>query len=420
MVRRRNTYRRLRQVLAAKECGHTILEVMVAFSLLLIILIPLGTALGTAQLVTGKSRSRTTAVNLADRELERARLLTFDDVLSEPETTEIVGTKTFYLKTRVTWLDDDYDQVEPRDPIPADYKRVTVTVRWDNMGGLAPVRLMSIVARRSEEAGVNEGNLRVYVNDSQGDPVEDVRIQISGPESPTDWTDENGQVLFPYLRPSPRPNDYTVTASKSRYIDERGEAEATQNATVNASQTTHVVLVLERPGSLVLRLVDPLGNLVNKRSRVTLDNETLGTQDFSSRTGEFEIDDLFPAWYELTASAASYEPTPAPISVELTPAETSELNVALTPHPPAQLHLEVFDGRSGERLGPAAVTITNNDGGPPLETDTNGNGLLEASLAEGVYTVNVVLAGYGAYANSNVVLEASRTARLRVDLNPSP
>jgi hypothetical protein len=245
--------------------------------------------------------------------------------------------------------------------------------------------------------------------------MQDVRIDVAtGPSSPIwDETDENGQVLFSMLDPSEEEGDYTVSATKTGWICRPDTANQTTTVIVNETRTLQ--FIMGQPGGLIVHLLDPLGNLVGKNSRITLSSPESGSQEYSSHDGNFAITDLFPGSYDLTAWAASYESTPEPIPIEIQPNQTTELNVTLYPRPSGHIHLNVFD-HSGVSIGPASVSITNNDTSENVETQTNDNGVLEIQLEEGTYSVAVSMEGYQTQSHT-IAVEASGNTFLDVYLD---
>ncbi len=278
------------------------------------------------------------------------------------------------------------------------------------------VEMVTYVSRESEEKVVTGGNILVTAKDTDNNLLQNVRIDIStGPSGPIwDETDIDGEVLFSMLDPSVEEGDYTVAATRTGWICRPDTAN--QTITVIVNETRNLEFIMGQPGILIVHLLDPLGNLVGKNSRITLSSAESGTQEFSSHDGNFTVSDLFPGSYDLIAWAASYDSTPQPISIEIQPMQTTEINVTLHPKPSGGLHINVFDAGSNP-IGPADVTITNDDTGDSIDTQTNDSGVLEIQLEEGYYTVNVGMEGYQSQIYDHQAINASQNTFLDVYLD---
>lgn len=385
------------------EQGFTLVSILVALTILSLALIGLIPLYALTAEVSSTSRAKIVATNLGNREIEKIRALSYDDVgttsgnpkgVISPDYDEEKDNIRFHIKTRVKWVDGDFDGVYPSDQDPRDYKQVYLTLSWE--GAFASgndVRIETYVSRESEEKVATGGNIEVTAKDTENNPIQDVRIDIStGPSSPIwDETDENGKVLFPLLDPSVSEGDYTIAAIRNGWVCRSDTAN--QTTTVIKNETRHLEFIMGKPGGLIVRLIDPLGNLVGKNSRITLSSPDSGTKEYSSHDGNFDISDLFPGQYDLTAWAASYSTTSAPITVEIQSYKKTEINVTLNPKPSGGLHVNVY-GVSGSLIGSANISIKNTDTAENMETQTNNNGLLEIQLEEGNYSVEVAIAGY--------------------------
>ena len=108
-----------------KKSGFTLLELMIGAGVLIVALVGLIAAYSTCFTLNETARNLTIAINSAQREIERIRNLSFDDVDDED------GTNFEILE-----LDDDESEgiveVDSSDP---DLLEVTVTVCWRQKGG---------------------------------------------------------------------------------------------------------------------------------------------------------------------------------------------------------------------------------------------------------------------------------------------
>lgn len=125
--------------------GVTILEIVFATVILFFVVTAMLTTLNVATTLTSKSRHNTVATAIANREMEYARSIPYANVgvvgatgseatgtLQKLETTSVQGF-SFLISRNVVWVDDPADGTQATtDTTPNDYKRMTVTVSWNN------------------------------------------------------------------------------------------------------------------------------------------------------------------------------------------------------------------------------------------------------------------------------------------------
>ncbi|MDD3190918.1 MAG: hypothetical protein PHI66_04500, partial [Candidatus Pacebacteria bacterium] len=127
----------------------------------------------------------------------------------------------FTIKTDVSWVDDPFDEIDPVDIYPFDYKKVRVRVYWTNPvgGGLEEVAMSTNIVPEGLE-GLSEGTGGIYLTvfDSQGIPVFEAEADISsdsmGYSLENAKTDVNGNLWIPELDPA---SDYHIQITKAGY-----------------------------------------------------------------------------------------------------------------------------------------------------------------------------------------------------------
>lgn len=415
-------FRRLR--LIKNEYGFTFADMLVGLTILSLTLVSIVPLFVLSAKVGASSKAELSAVNLANKELERVRSLDYDSVgtvggnpngVITADRDENFDGKPFHIKIRINWVDGEYDGKYPQDSDPRDYKKVVITVSWT--GGLPAdqeVQVSTLISRESKERVVTGGNIEVSVRDIEGNPLEDVHVQITtGPSSPTgDWTDSEGRALFYLLDPSKEEGDYTVSVSKDGWIVKPDDQN--QTCTVIVNQTRTLEFILAKPGNLEVNLFDPNGSLVEKHSRITLISTELGSQEFTSEDGSFSVSGLFPGSYDLSAWAVSYKES-EPISIEISSDTTTRIDITLIPIPTGGLHLNVYDEETGSPVPNAEVKVTNKTTGNEATGTTNNNGVYEDHFDAGNYEVEVNKSGYQAYMQ-DVSITASQNTNLDVYL----
>ncbi|MBI4743965.1 MAG: hypothetical protein HY776_03980 [Actinobacteria bacterium] len=412
------------------EKGITFIETTIALVVLLVALTSL-IPLYTFSIDTSKNNmSKTVASNLANQELEKIRNLSYEQVGTNPgspsgslnpDYDKVVNGVTFHVETRVNWIDGDFDGYFPADAFPNDYKRAKVTVTWQGVLPGRSVTTSTAVAREGEKDVTNGGNIQIIAKRANGNPIDNVQVDVTnapmGSSPLRDWTAADGKALFAELTPSIEEDDYAVAVSKTGWISPVGLE--SKETTVVAGETRCIEFILETPGRLIVHLVDPQGVSVGKNSDLTVVSAETGTVDYDSHDGDFDIPNLFPGDFEITADAASFDPTSSPVEVELQPGETEEINITLQPTPSGVLHLRTFDQQTGDPLGSADVKITNVSSGEVINDQTNPAGILNTPLEVGDYTIEVSKADY-IPSTSTTYIEASGATDVDVYLQREP
>src|SRR4051812_31606271 len=213
------TVRRCRRALA-REGGFTLIEMLMAMSLLLIVSTPLVTVMATGIVTNKFSRERTLAEQLTARKVEQIRSLTYDQVgtpngnppgaITTPDHLNLAGIGAAdagdqaTLTTQVAYVND---------PTPtgfvsqANYKKVTLTVTRDKDGKLL-AKEVTYVTPPGDGSFTASGMGLVgapLVASVTSPPVPGVEVVLgAGPSAPrADISDANGKVGFPQLTVNP-------------------------------------------------------------------------------------------------------------------------------------------------------------------------------------------------------------------------
>lgn len=411
-------------VRAKSERGFTLMETLISIALIVVAfssVLPLYYSL--TNYVTS-NRLKAEANNIATREMERIRTAKYvnaglvggspNGIFVADRDENRAPTGSFHISTRINWVDDPMDGTAAlgTDPMPNDYKQADIYI-YETGKTVLLAHVSSNIASESEELPITGGNIlaEVFLADSVT-PVENATIEIMlGPTSPlTNFTKNDGTTLFAELTPSVTAGDYSLRASMSGYVVKDND----QTTTVNLGQTRTLVFLMDIPGELHVRLLDSDGHLINTPSSVKL--QGTGLETFSQSDGYYTIHDLFPGGYEVSATAASYKPTPTATPVTIIRNQVTSIDLTLLPQEHGNLRLEVFDDNNhSQRVGNSNVTLTNNDSGEETKTKTDNQGRLDVDLVIGTYTLALATTGYQPYSASvtiNQNLTTNHTAYL--------
>lgn len=263
----------------ARDAGFTLIEVIVAFTIFLAMVAACVTILSSAQSATGDNSRRTTALNLAARELS----ITADAFNSEvrgpnsvdvgvvtnpnplPGGTEgdplVVDNVDYTVERRAIWTSVGSVAESTCDEGTAAelaYLRVRVTVTWPG-GEDRPVRMTTILTpSKGTYYNDSDGHIGLKVIDRDGEPVAGQSVSVSGPESATDSTDDDGCVLFPFLAAG----SYTITLDDAGHVDSKGRAPSTTTAAVVGGQIWKGVVSYDQAATITARIKAPTGHLL--------------------------------------------------------------------------------------------------------------------------------------------------------------
>lgn len=218
----------------------TIVEVVVA--LLVFAIIATGIAAGTASIsrISGDSRSRAIATNLAEQDIDAARAIGDPFKILPASTTQIVSGRTYTVDRDTSWVSTGGTDVGCGTSTNYSYRRVTAKVSWSGrLSTTAPVTTSTIIAPVSRITDAGTGAISIKVIGSDGTPRSDVAVSVvskSGGQTPTvqpDATDAQGCAYATQLQPG----TYTVTLSKTGYIDTNQDTSPNLDITVAAGST---------------------------------------------------------------------------------------------------------------------------------------------------------------------------------------
>jgi hypothetical protein len=251
----------------ARQDGYSVVELMVAVTVFALVFAAVSLGIGRALEVSRSNRNRSTGAYLAAKQLEEVRSRAFDAVTlgsltcssgsAAPCPPDIPAPYT--VRQDVTWTSPGSTTTSCNVPSGGGaalaYKRVTVTVTWPDMGGVAPVASQTLLTPPSGTFDPNDGHILVQAFDRNAAPLAGQTVSISGPESDSQPTTSDGCVFFAYLDPG----TYTVSLNTSGYVGRQGDQPATQTAAVTATQISTLRFDYDRAATLQITVPAPSG-----------------------------------------------------------------------------------------------------------------------------------------------------------------
>jgi prepilin-type N-terminal cleavage/methylation domain-containing protein len=291
-----------------RQDGYSMVELLVALTVFALVFAAVSIGIGRALEIGRGNRNRSAAAYLAARELEEVRATPFASVALGRTTCAYTTTacdlpSPYTVVQEVAWASPGSTTTACDVPATSGaslaYKRVTVTVTWPDMGGVAPVTSQTLLTPPSGTYDPNDGHILVQVFDRDASPLAGQTVSLSGPETASQPTTTDGCAFFPYLDPG----TYTATLGGSGYVDRQGNQPATQTVGVTATQISRLQFDYDRAATLSVGLVAPTGAVIPTGTygiamTVANSNLTVGTKSFpQSSTGSGTtrtITPLFP------------------------------------------------------------------------------------------------------------------------------
>jgi type II secretory pathway pseudopilin PulG len=250
-----------------RQDGYSIVELLVAVTVFALVFAAVSIGIGRALELNRGNRNRSAAAYLAARELEEVRAQSFGSVALGTTTcaytTSGCNVPSPYTVTQnVVWASPGSTSTSCDVPATSGsalaYKRVTVTITWPDMGGVAPVTSQTLLTPPAGTYDPNDGHILVQAFDRDALPLAGQTVSLTGPESASQTTSSDGCAFFGYLDPG----TYTATLSTSGYVDRQGTQPAAQTVAVTASQISRLQFDYDRAATLSVGLVAPSGSVI--------------------------------------------------------------------------------------------------------------------------------------------------------------
>jgi type II secretory pathway pseudopilin PulG len=404
--------------------GFSLVEVLVGGFVLVVSLLVLSQFFASAAARVLESDIRSVLQQVASQEMEYIRGLDYNDVgttdghpqgvLAPDEEREVQNLVVHIHREVIFWTDSSYTG-----PYPANYRRVTVSVRAIGHDKLGSVELTSNVA-----GGLPGGTLDITVTDTTGAPVPNAQVVIVNNHlvpnvninSSAMRTDANGKLMVPGLTPDETPS-YVVSASKEGY----NTATSDPCVVVDGLPYTVIQLIIDRLSTMRIRVVDTNGepvvglnlsvvgpdrfseNVVSCADGVTLSNiryssdndpyiiRLLEGQGYDAQEQAITLapGTTQDVWFTVPAGGPTTTTTSFPSTTT-----TSGITTTTTSITSGSLTIRVVSSLNGAPIRGARVAL--NPGGQVKKTSANGY-VTFTSLSTGSYAFVITKSGYEDY-----------------------
>jgi hypothetical protein len=232
------------------EHGFGMVEVLVAITLLVTILLPVSALLARGFQAMSDSRLRVVAANLATQQLEKVRGEPFTSI---PQThtifTQTVGGIAFTVAQDAGLTSvgvQASDCTAPTTGGTPNILLVTETVSWTNERDIKPVAMSTLISPPVGYFQPNTGQIGVSVTGASNQPQPGVTVTAVGPSSsPQTYQQSSSQNGCAYFANLP-PGNYTVTLGETGYVSDQDSPSPSQTASVVVAQTTELPFLFDQ------------------------------------------------------------------------------------------------------------------------------------------------------------------------------
>ncbi len=225
------------------EAGFTIVEVVVASTLLLIAFLAAAGLFEEGTHVSGDTRQRVVAAQLASAAIEQIRgpagdpaRFTSEVVPGLTTSTQTVNGIKFTLTQEMQWVSQSSttSACDSGGLGSNSILQVSESVTWAGAGPTAPVRSITALSPPAGAYSQATGSIGVKVLDSNGLPVVGAQVSLTGVSSLSQNTTTEGCAFFAYLTPGA----YTASVTAGTGVGDQEVLVPSQAGSVTVGQTT--------------------------------------------------------------------------------------------------------------------------------------------------------------------------------------
>lgn len=237
-----------------KREGLTLIDVLLAISILLIAFVGIFGALQASVKLVSISKAKAGAIALANQQLEILRSLSYDDVgtisgipsgnIAQNSTSTLNGID-YGTRTFIQYVDAPQDGLGAGDAngIAADYKVAKIEITWSVRGNFQSFTNISNIVPKGIETLAGGGTLTVNIFDAVGGPVSDADVNIINNTTTTtidviSSSNISGVVSFPG---APAASNYEIYVSKAGFNSAQTHSATAPNPNPNPGHVSIVV-----------------------------------------------------------------------------------------------------------------------------------------------------------------------------------
>jgi prepilin-type N-terminal cleavage/methylation domain-containing protein len=333
------------------ESGFTIVEVVVALTILVIALVGSALLFENGIIVSGNTRQRVVAAQLATSALERIRGTAADPTkwpsIPQGQTLfpQTVNGSQFVVTQDVQFVAQRSAQSSCDSPGTGsgEIMQVTETVTWIGMAGTKPVQQTTTLAPPVGAYSSATGSIAVKIFNAAGTTSPNINVQVSGPVTQTQQTTTEGCAFFYALTPG----TYTVSVIEGTGVGDQEVVTPSQSTSVTVGQTAS--LQFNYDSAATITVSGNTGSTAQPASGMTYSVVDTGLQpygqfSFGANGTPASLTPLFPyaAGYTVFAGSCTdsnplghdgagnlFYPTLAPTPIDVPPGGSASTTVPL-------------------------------------------------------------------------------------------
>jgi prepilin-type N-terminal cleavage/methylation domain-containing protein len=246
--------------MSAGDRGFTVIEVVIAMTVLVIALLGAAALFGNAIIVSGNTRNRVVAQQIATKYIEKVRGQAADPTKfvaitaggsDTPET--VNGIKySVHQDVQWTWTNSNQsacDSTAPSSPGNTPVLQATETVTWTGMAGTQPIKETTTLAAPVGAYSSNSGSIAVKVLDATGAPLSNINVRVqsvSGGTTDTQESTTQGCAFF-YGVPA---GTYSVSLIEGTGVGDQEVLIPSQQTSVTVGNTASLTFAYDTAGTL--------------------------------------------------------------------------------------------------------------------------------------------------------------------------
>ena len=226
------------------DAGFTIIEVVVASTLLLFAFLGAAGLYEEGTHVSGDTRQRVVAAQLASAAIEKIRgpaadpaLFTSTVVPGETITTQTVNGLKFTVTQDEQWVNQTATTSSCQSGGAGGSNAIlqlTESVTWPGAGATAPVESTTVLSPPAGAYSAATGSIAAQILNAAGLPVTSASVSILGPSAQSQNTTAEGCAFFAYLTPG----SYTVSVTAGTGVSDQEVLIPSQSTSVTVGQTS--------------------------------------------------------------------------------------------------------------------------------------------------------------------------------------
>ncbi|MCU1467258.1 MAG: hypothetical protein JWM72_3186 [Actinomycetia bacterium] len=244
--------------------GFTIIEVVVAMTILVVALLGSALLFENAIVVSGNTRNRVVAANLATAAMEDVRGMAADPLqfgsIPQGQTVitsgQLVNGIQYTVTQDISLVGQDSSTSScdsPPGPNTGQVLKVNESVTWPSMGGTKPVVQVSTLAPPVGAYSPSTGSIGVKVVDSTGANAQNINVQVAGPTTRTQQTTAEGCAYFGFLDPG----TYVASIIEGTGVGDQEAATPAQTRPISVGQTVSLQFAYDAPATISATLPSP-------------------------------------------------------------------------------------------------------------------------------------------------------------------